>query len=167
MIGGGPCPMHGGAAPQVNAARLARIVVAEALAKSAPIEGRDLGDVLVSAVQDSDAMAQRIKALIEKGGEELKPSELRAYGEWLDRAGRLSKSALDAQIDQRKVRVTELQHHQFTEILKAVLVALGHDPDSAEVIELVRSCSGAISEGRRPPALAAVRSEVVVVAEDA
>jgi hypothetical protein len=154
VMGGGVCIVHGGRAPQVNAAREARVVAALAQMSSGVTEARDPGEALVSAAVDADAIVQRLKSSMD-AGEEFRPGELRALGDWLDRVARISKTVIDARVDERKVRVTELQHRQFTEILKAVLVALGHDPDDPEVIEVVQSCSAAIGAGRRP-GLAAV-----------
>lgn len=158
VIGGGPCRLHGGATPAVAAAREARIIAALAAASGGVTEARDPGEALVSAAVDADQIVQRLKSSIE-AGEEFKPGELRALGDWLDRVARISKTVIDARVDERRVRVTELQHRQFEAILKAVLRALGHDPDDQAVIDLVRACSGAISEGRRP--VLAVTAEVL------
>ncbi len=160
VIGGGPCRMHGGSAPQVAAAREARIVAALAQASGEVTVYRDPGEALVSAAVDADQIVQRLKLALESG-EQIKAGELRALGEWLDRTGRLAKTVLDARVDERKVRITELQHAELFAIIAAVLAELGHEPDSPEVIAIVRSCAARIGAGgrARPPA---IRGEVVV-----
>lgn len=165
VMGGGVCIVHGGRARQVNAAREARVVAALAQASGGVTEARDPGEALVSAAVDADQIVQKLKRSLD-AGEEIKPSELRALGDWLDRTGRLAKTVLDARVDERRVRVTEAQHRELLAILTAVIRQLGHDPDDPEVIEVVRSCSAAIGAGGRRPGLAAVRAVVVVPADE-
>jgi hypothetical protein len=164
VVGGGVCRKHGGGAPAVKAAREARVLAARAQAAGGVVVARDPGDALLGATQDADAMVQRIKAVIEGSGE-LKASEVRAFGEWLDRTGRLGKMTLDARVDERRVRITELQHAELFAIIAAVLAELGHDPDSPETIEIVRSCAARVGAGgrARPPA---IRAEVIVQASE-
>ena len=160
VIGGGVCHLHGGKAPQVAAAREARIIAAQAQASGEVTVYRDPGEALVSAAVDADQIVQKLKRALESG-EQIKAGELRALGEWLDRTGRLAKTVLDARVDERKVRITELQHRELFAIIAAVLSELGHDPDSPETIEVVRSCAARIGAGgrARPPA---IRADVVV-----
>jgi hypothetical protein len=158
VIGGGPCHLHGGKSPRAAAAREARIIAAQAHASGAVTEYRDPGEALVSAAVDADRIVQLLKRSLESG-ETLKAGELRSLGEWLDRTGRLAKTVLDARVDERKVRITELQHRELFAIIGAVLAELGHDPDSPEMIEVVRSCAARIGAGARPRAV--VRGEVL------
>jgi len=143
----------------VKAAREARIIAALAQASGEVTVYRDPGEALVSAAVDADQIVQRLKLALESG-EQIKAGELRALGEWLDRTGRLAKTVLDARVDERKVRITELQHAELFAIIAAVLAELGHDPDSPEVIEVVRSCAARIGAGGRAR-LPAIRGEVI------
>ena len=159
VVGGGVCFKHGGQAPRVKAAREARIIAALAQASGEVTVYRDPGEALVSAAVDADQIVQRLKLALESG-EQIKAGELRALGEWLDRTGRLAKTVLDARVDERRVRITELQHAELFAIIAAVLAELGHDPDSPEVIEVVRSCAARIGAGGRAR-LPAIRGEVI------
>lgn len=119
--GGGVCMWHGGAAGQVARQREARLAAAEAQAMYADEFGqRDAGEVLVAAVADVDGIVQKLKARIREAGE-LKPSDLDALGEWLDRASRMARSVLDARVDERRVRVNERQGELVAAVLKGAL----------------------------------------------
>lgn len=109
VIGGGVCWVHGGAAPQVARAREARIIAAEA-AREAPVSMADAADVLTSAMNDAHALLQRIKENIANG--RVTDGDLRALGEWVDRAARISKLVVDAGIEERQVRLAE-RHGQL------------------------------------------------------
>lgn len=126
VIGGGPCHMHGGKAPQVAAKREARIATWEAQQRRAPIEERDPADALLSAATTADKLVQRLTQEMDEEGT-LRPATVTALGEWLDRAGRLSKTVLDARIDERRTRVSEAQGIQLLGVLRGVLAEMGHD----------------------------------------
>lgn len=133
VIGGGPCSIHGGKAPQVAAKREARIMLWEAQQKQEPIEVRDPGDALLAAAETADELMQRLRIELAKDGT-LSPSLLAAIGDWLDRSGRLNKTVLDARLDERSARllerntrISELQSQQLREVLRRILTELGHD----------------------------------------
>lgn len=69
---------------------------------------REPGEVLMAAVHDVDAILQQLKRQTERR-EELTGTDLLALGEWLDRASKLSKTALDAGVQERQVRLAEQQ----------------------------------------------------------
>ncbi|MCU1613130.1 MAG: hypothetical protein JWO98_670, partial [Frankiales bacterium] len=107
--GGGVCRFHGGAAVQVERRREARLVVAAARTMySEDFAEREPGEVLLAAVRDVDAIVQQIKRQVERR-EELTGTDLLALGDWLDRAAKLSKAALDAGVQERQVRLAEQQ----------------------------------------------------------
>jgi hypothetical protein len=120
VIGGGVCVKHGGGAPQVRAAREARI-----LSGMAALEGkhtpRDPGEALMAATADADAILQRLKAGIGAGG--VSPSTLvDTIGQWIDRVGRLAKVVVDARIDMRKVEL-EAEQVQIMRVAVARAIA--------------------------------------------
>ncbi|RZU16431.1 hypothetical protein EV645_3996 [Kribbella rubisoli] len=126
VVGGGVCFHHGGAAPQVAASREARVAVWEAANRGDPIEVRDPGEALLAAATTADGLVQRLQHELAEA-ERLAPATLMALGEWLDRVGRLSKTVLDARIDERRTRVSEAQGQRIFTVLRDVLVELGHD----------------------------------------
>lgn len=97
---------------------------------------RDAGEVLVAAVADVDGIVQKLKQRVRQAGE-LKPADLDALGEWLDRASRMAKSVLDARVDDRRVRINEQTAHQFLEVMTGALTDLGHDPRDPQVMRVV------------------------------
>lgn len=123
VIGGGPCVMHGGKAPQVAAKREARIVAHEAAQRHGPLEVRDPADALLSAAMTADELVQRLQQDL-RDQAQLKPATLTALGEWLDRTGRLAKTVLDARIDERRTRVSEAQGLMFATAIRQILGAL-------------------------------------------
>jgi hypothetical protein len=61
-----------------------------------------------------------------------------ALGDWLDRVGRLSRSVLDARIDERQVRLAERQGDLVAAALEAILVDLElNSEQQARVPEVV------------------------------
>lgn len=126
VIGGGVCHLHGGKAPQVAAAREARIVAWEAAQGQDPIEVRDPADALMAAATLADELVQRLHRDLRERGT-LNSASLMALGDGLDRVGRLSKVVIDARIDERKVRLSEAQGVQMHRVLVGVLTDLGHD----------------------------------------
>jgi hypothetical protein len=109
VVGGGVCAMHGGAAPQVRAARKARIIEMEAELEAAkegqPYERRHPGDVLMDAVMASDVLLQHL--LRKRASGELTAEESTALNWAIDRAARTSKTALDANVSERLVELQE------------------------------------------------------------
>lgn len=122
VVGGGPCRVHGGNAPQVRVKREARILAAEA-ARSAPVTAADAADVMTSAMNDAHSLLQRLKVNMANG--RLEASDLSALGEWVDRAGRLAKLVADAGIEERRIKIAEGQGALIFEAIERILAALG------------------------------------------
>lgn len=80
---------------------------------------REPGEVLLAAVQDVDAIVQQIKRQVERR-EELTGTDLLALGDWLDRAAKLAKTALDAGVQERQVRLQEAQGALVAGLFRAV-----------------------------------------------
>jgi hypothetical protein len=149
--GGGVCHVHGGAAKQVKAAREARIIAMEAelaAGKREPAPPRHPGEVLLASVTSADGVMLQLQRDLERG--ELTPELARAYGEWVDRAGRLSKLALDAGIAERLVEIqerpTRMLVDQLVMVLRSVLadnrVAVERSQVSAIILDALRKLDG-------------------------
>jgi hypothetical protein len=148
VIGGGVCPMHGGRAPQVAAAREARIIEQRArLAGSKDFEVRDPAEALMAAAEDADLVLQRIKSEIQSGA--VSSTQLEALGEWLDRVARLSKLIVDARIDERRVRLQEREADLLEVGLRWWLDAVGLAGDQ-RAGRLLHVMLCALGEGRVP-----------------
>lgn len=80
---------------------------------------REPGEVLMAAVSDVDSIVQKIKQQVERR-EELSGTDLLALGEWLDRAAKLAKTALDAGVQERQVRLHEEQGALVAGLFRAV-----------------------------------------------
>jgi hypothetical protein len=115
VVGGGPCPMHGGAAPQVNARREQRVLLYEAEQKAAPRPEPELpeptaDETLVAVLRDVRTTLQHLRVEMAVNAS---PALLALLGDWLDRADRISRSVIitraEERIAQRKVAITEEQ----------------------------------------------------------
>jgi len=139
VVGGGPCRLHGGAAPQVRAAREVRILTAEA-AREAPKSSADSVDVLTSAMNDAHSLLQRLKVNI--AGGQLTAADLTALGDWVDRAARISKLVVDAGIEERRVQIAAADgrilagviQRSFAGVLARVLAALVEHAESRDLV---------------------------------
>jgi hypothetical protein len=146
VVGGGSnavCTMHGGAAPQVRAANAARLIELRAqlaAGEREPQPPRHPAEVLLSSIDGADQVMSQLRRDFAAGL--LSPELSRAYGEALDRAGRLAKLALDARTDERLVRVSELQAARLIRTMDRVLndprVAIIGDP-RAVVLDAIRA----------------------------
>lgn len=119
-VGGGPCRYHGGAAPQVAAAREARIVTLQANAAATPVIVRNPAAALLGAARDADEVVQRLKATIAARGQ-LDAASLEAFGAWLDRVSRLSKAVLDSGAEKHQAALTEQQGEQLAQVIRGSL----------------------------------------------
>ncbi len=126
--------MHGGNAPQVRAAREARIVAAEA-ALEAPKSMAEAGDVLLGAMNDSHALLQRLKQNIANGS--VTAADLTALGEWIDRTARVSKAVVDAGVEERRVRMSEQAGALVAQVIKNVLDDLRLSPEQQQRVPVV------------------------------
>lgn len=162
VIGGGPCRMHGGSAPQVRAAREARIVAAEA-ALEAPKTTAEAADVLLGAMNDSHAILQRLKQNIANG--RVTAADLDALGQWVDRASRTAKVVADAGLEERRVAISEAQgallagavNQILAEMLRRVLDVLASEPEAARLVSSAwKSLPGQVV----PPVFRAIDREV-------
>jgi hypothetical protein len=107
---------------------------------------REPGEVLLAAVSDVDAIVQKIKQQVQRR-EELSGTDLLALGEWLDRAAKLAKTALDAGVQERQVRLAEAQGRLVAQVIREVLRALGHNPHDPGVVRIVSTQLRALGSG--------------------
>src|SRR6266487_1088393 len=64
VVGGGPCRVHGGAAPQVRAKRFERIALSEELARH---PHKHPADVLLEALRLNDLLAKKALEAVDAG----------------------------------------------------------------------------------------------------
>jgi hypothetical protein len=87
-------------------------------------------EVLLSAIDGSDQVMLQLRRDFATG--RLSPDLHRAYGEALDRSGRLAKLALDARTDERLVKVAEVQAARLVAAMDRLLadprVVIDGDP---------------------------------------
>lgn len=127
VIGGGPCSMHGGRAPQVARARRDRVTLAEALAAD---PRRPATAVLGDTVHAFDVLARRAVADLDAKG--LDADALAQITDALDRAGRWAKTALEAQVDDRQARASEAQVAAVVAGVQRAIAAEVHDAATRE-----------------------------------
>lgn len=124
MRGANVCQKHGGAAPQVRRAALRRLTIAQLMERvDAPM---DPLQVLLSAVAMSSALVEACRIEIgDLDSQELASAEMdgvvRRLGESIDRAARVAKTALDAGVDERQVRVAEGVAAMLAKVVAAVI----------------------------------------------
>lgn len=119
VIGGGPCRMHGGAAPQVKARRLQRVALAEAAARGR----RDPWAVLADVTATADELFKRARA--EVATNHATAETMAALIERMDQAGRFAKQLIDSGHQEREVRVAELQGQHIAATVGRILDRLG------------------------------------------
>lgn len=134
IVGGNVCRNHGGGAPQVKAAAAARAEAARLIREAAFDPAgvpRDPGEVLLAMLAMTHArVAVFAQALAEQHAERgvdalLADSNLaKLERDERDRAGRLAKTALDAGIAERHVRLAERQGELLVLFTEQLLVAL-------------------------------------------
>jgi hypothetical protein len=115
--------------PQVKAAREARIVAMTAeieAGKREPVKPRHPAEVLIASVTAADDVMRQLQQDLARG--ELTPAMSRAYGEWVDRTGRLAKLALDTSIAERLVEIQERPTRLLVDQLERVLRGVFADP---------------------------------------
>jgi hypothetical protein len=137
--GGRVCLHHGGALPatrQKAAERLGYISAREAVQTKLGmiVTDRDPRQILLEQVYASYGMVLAARALLDdvtpidlfaQGGEDPVAWEakgkLALYSEWVERAAKISKMALDAGIDERMVHLAEQQSSAVVNVLQIVL----------------------------------------------
>ncbi|GEM_PF-4526640 len=95
VTGGGPCIVHGGKAPQVAAKRLARVELGRLRLAGITTDDLTPAESLLAATRDADQVRQALRSKLAES-EDVDLATLDLLGQWVDRTGRLSRSAIDA-----------------------------------------------------------------------
>jgi hypothetical protein len=146
VVGGGPCRVHGGKAPQVAAARERRIIAGEAALATAGHKPRSPHDALLAAAGDADAILQKLKEQLREGV--LDGDLLSTLGDWLDRTSRLSKIVIDAKLDERHIELAQGQAQIVVAAFRAALDAIGSELLPAAREAATRAFLAALGSGR-------------------
>lgn len=155
--------MHGGASPQVKRKAQERLALEVARAEVAtlglPVDidptqalideiCRTAGHVAwlaeVVASLDRDQVTRGVAKITDRAGE--RTTEVRSevniwvrlYQEERAHLARVAKAAIDAGVAERHVQIVERQAVMLAEVVRRILVDLGHNPDDAKVRERVR-----------------------------
>jgi hypothetical protein len=135
VVGGGVCWHHNGANARVRANREARIVALRAQLAGEPWEPRPAYEVLESAMADADAVLGRIKAQLGEG--HIDAATLDALHRWVELAAKISKTILDADLDERRVRLAERQAALLVEALRLIFDDLDLDDRQRALVPVV------------------------------
>jgi hypothetical protein len=107
VLGGGPCYLHGGRAPQVAARREQRVLLAEAQTVAPTVVMAEPEEVLLGAMHDANATLQAIKGQLSElraSAGAVNPALLVLIGDWLDRVARIGKIIVDGEIAEKLER---------------------------------------------------------------
>ncbi len=63
---------------------------------------------------------------------------VRLHQEWHDRLVRVAKTAIDAGVEERQVRLAEAQAQRLAAVIRAILTDLGYDLEEENVRKVVR-----------------------------
>lgn len=134
------CQIHGGAAPQVKAAAARRLAERNLNGQIGKLleELRDqptppLIDGLEAAVDHCARMVVALRFVatgrdalgVNRFGEQVPDPAVAMYGEWVDRYARATKLALDAGIDERRTRLSELDAGVLFDAIGNALITAG------------------------------------------
>ena len=117
VVGGGVCAMHGGAAPQVAAAREGRVIAARARLAGDAAADVDPHGALLAALTDADAVLQALKASVATG----QMSGLDTFGAWIDRTARLAALAVSSGLAESRQRLAESEADVLVAVIAGVL----------------------------------------------
>jgi hypothetical protein len=121
----GPCHLHGGMlpGPRKAAARRELAAVAHSLGVAIDVEPHDL---LLTVVRQA---AGALQWATDRLGSDPSDETIRVHGEAMDRAARISKTALDAGIAERRLRVAQRTGALIAAAFERSLQDAGIDPD--------------------------------------
>lgn len=126
VIGGGPCRMHGGAAPQTRRKREARVALAEAAARGR----RDPWAVLADVTATADELFKRARA--EVATDAPTAETMQALVERMEQAGRFAKQLIDSGHIERQTRAREVEVAAVVAVMTRTLDRLGLSSEQRE-----------------------------------
>jgi hypothetical protein len=154
--------MHGGAAPQVRAAREARVLMAKAAAAyGGAVMERSPAEALLAAGQALDASLQALERLAGENGK-INPLALKEIREAARESGRMAKLIQDAGLDERRTKVLERDQLAMGRAFELVLAAWGLDPSAVEVRQSVAEALERVWAGDLSPLSSRVVSAPVL-----
>lgn len=158
VVGGGVCRNHGGASPQARAGREARILRMQAEAYGGT-EARTPAEALLAAGRSLDYTVQALESMARDKG--LTSALLKEVREAARESGRMAKLIQDAGLDERRVRLEEVQQVQVGQVLRLAAGALGLRLADAEVRSVLSEALARVEAGDFTPLPS--RSQAVVV----
>lgn len=146
ILGGNVCQKHGGSAPQVRRAADRRRAEAEALELGTRLAlGREIHPLqaLLDAVSTAAAMREVLERLVSElggeGGAQLAGRNHLGDGaphvyvvmlrDWTKTSIQASKAALDAGVDERRVRLAEVEGRDLASVVQAAVDACDPSPE--------------------------------------
>ncbi len=139
--------MHGGAAPAVKRNRVQRVELARLRMAGVITEQLTPAEALVAAAQDADHVRQALRQQLTES-DDVDPDTLELFGRWLDRTGRLSSSAAEA--EPVRARLSQLAADQAVAIIRRVLDRIELTPAQrsradAEVLAVITEANHTIT----------------------
>lgn len=158
IAGGTVCTKHGGGAPNVREAARRNVERAAAVravaAYGLPVDVDPHAALLAELHRTAghvawlgDLVAQ-LDDLMVPTMFGLKPSAwVELYQSERTHLVKVARDCVSAGVEERQVRIAEEQAHQFVDVIRGVVSALGHDPWSVEVRTIVRRELEAVRNG--------------------
>lgn len=139
------CHKHGGSAPQVRSAADKRLEARRIALEAAELTGRAGTDVHpIEHVMDELTRSAALTLVLERhleGTELVSPFGASPLWDMFererDRRARLAKLAMDAGVDERRVRLAEHQGQMVFTAINGLLTEIGLDPSNTEVRKMV------------------------------
>ncbi len=111
--------MHGGAAPQVAAAREGRVIAARARLAGDTAADLDPHGALLAALSDADAVLQALKVGVASG--QMSGESLDRFGAWIDRTARLAALVVSSGLAGNSQRLAESDADVLVAVIEGVL----------------------------------------------
>lgn len=162
VVGGGVCVMHGGAAPQVKAARLQRVAIAQAARFNGPVPVSG-SQALLDELARTNGQVRALEDTL--GLEQYLPSQEHSLVQrFMAERGHLKQVAeavVRLDVDGRLEHIAQQQGAQFVETVREITLAFGLNPADEDVRAVILAAIGRVvarHEGALDTARRAVRS---------
>lgn len=120
IVGGVVCNRHGGSAGAAVRKADLRVSLSQLLGQ----DPRPPWQVLLDALKASDALMQDGLRVVSEAGESVTPDQLDRFVSALERAAKLSKMTLDANVGERRTRLLEAQSDLMADSIAAGIDAV-------------------------------------------